>query len=217
MVPVCNLVAYLLGPVTLIWPSWVAIGLTVSGVMLLRARDQLHALAQTIPGREIITAGEFLVLTGIVLPLLPNEPITKLTTITPFQVWLAVVAVSTLSYGSYLVQKLTPQRGLLLSSLMGGLYSSTAITVVLARQLRQRPAKRAGIPIRDRAGHRHDVSAIGLGHRHLQPAAGRGLGAGTWHLFAAAIGLAISLLVRGAESGSRERANCRRPREIPWN
>ncbi len=141
MVPVCNLVAYLLGPVTLVCPAWMAIGLTVSAVLLLRARDRLHTLAQTIPGSEIITAGEFLILTGIILPLLPNEPITKLTTITPFQVWLAVVAVSTLSYASYLVQKLlSPQRGLFLTSLMGGLYSSTAITVVLARQLSTRPA-----------------------------------------------------------------------------
>jgi uncharacterized membrane protein (DUF4010 family) len=143
MVPLCNLVAYLLGPVTLTQPPWFAIGLTVVTVLLLRARDRLHALAQKIPGQEIITLAQFLVLAGVVLPLLPNQPVTELTPITPFQVWLAVVVVSSLSYGSYLLQKLLPVGGsLFLTSVLGGLYSSTATTVVLARRLKQDPFNR---------------------------------------------------------------------------
>jgi uncharacterized membrane protein (DUF4010 family) len=54
---------------------------------------------------EVVTAGKFLILTGIILPLLPNEPITPLTRVTPYQAWLALVAVCTLSYGSYLLQR----------------------------------------------------------------------------------------------------------------
>jgi uncharacterized membrane protein (DUF4010 family) len=143
MVPLCNLVAYLLGPLTLVQRPWIAIGLTVSTVLLLRARDRLHALAKTIPGQEVITLAQFLVLIGVVLPLLPNEAVTVLTPITPFQAWLAVVVVSTLSYGSYLVQKLSSaQESLLLTSVLGGLYSSTATTVVLARRLAQAPRNR---------------------------------------------------------------------------
>jgi uncharacterized membrane protein (DUF4010 family) len=203
MVPVCNLVAYVLGPVTLIWPSWVAIGLTVSGVMFLRARDRLHALAQTIPGNEIITAGEFLVLTGIVLPLLPNQPVTTLTTITPFQVWLAVVAVSTLSYGSYLVQKLlSPQRGLLLSSLMGGLYSSTAITVVLARQLRQRPANAREFQSGIVAATAMMYLRLGLVIAIFNLPLARAMAPALAMLFAGAIGLAIACLFWGPKATS---------------
>ena len=80
-------------------------------------------------------AGEFLILTGIVLPLLPNEPVTTLTTITPRQAWLALVVVSALSYVSYLAQRYwkAAASGLWMAAL-GGLYSSTATTVVLARQ-----------------------------------------------------------------------------------
>jgi len=143
MVPLCNVVAYLLGPVTLAQQPWLAIGLTVAAVLLLRARDRLHALAQKIPSHEIFTLAQFLVLTGVVLPLLPNEVVSSLTPITPFQVWLAVVVVSSLSYGSYLLQKLLSAQGsLLLTSILGGLYSSTATTVVLARQLKQDPHNR---------------------------------------------------------------------------
>jgi uncharacterized membrane protein (DUF4010 family) len=137
MVPLCNLVAYVLGPVALYFEPWVAFGLAVAAVLLLQARERLHGLAQTLPGPEIITLGQFLILTGIVLPLLPNEPVTSLTPITPFQVWLAVVVVSSLSYGSYLLQKLvSARRSLFLTSMLGGLYSSTATTVVLAQRLR---------------------------------------------------------------------------------
>ena len=198
MVPVCNLVAYLLGPVTLIEPPWVAIGFTVSSVLLLRARDPLHALAQKIPAREIITAGEFLVLTGIVLPLLPNEPITRLSTITPFQVWLAVVAVSTLSYGSYLVQQLLPpERGVLLSALVGGLYSSTATTVVLARQLRQRLVNprelQAGIVLATAMMYLRLGLVIAIFNLPLACELAPALGM----LFAGAIGLAILFLFFG--------------------
>jgi uncharacterized membrane protein (DUF4010 family) len=140
MVPLCNVVAYVLGPVALLEEPWVAIGLTVAAVLLLRARDRLHALARRIPSQEIITLAQFLILTGVILPLLPNEPVTSLTPITPFQVWLAVVVVSTLSYGSYLLQQIAPWRGsMLATSVLGGLYSSTATTVVLARNLRQDP------------------------------------------------------------------------------
>ncbi len=136
LVPLCNLLAYMLGPVALVEPPWVAVGVTVSAVLFLGAREQLHRLAHRVPGDEIATAGKFLILTGIILPLLPNRPVTHLTNVTPYEVWLAVVVVSSLSYGSYLVQRyISPARGVLLTSVLGGLYSSTAMTVVLARRL----------------------------------------------------------------------------------
>ena len=93
---------------------------------------------------EIVTAAKFLILTGIVLPLLPNEPVTALTAITPYKAWLALLAVCTLSYASYLLQRfLAPAHSDLAVALLGGLYSSTATTVVLARAARAQPASSA--------------------------------------------------------------------------
>jgi uncharacterized membrane protein (DUF4010 family) len=135
VVPVLNAHAYILGAIALALPPWVAVAFTVTAVLLLTGREQLHALARRVELKEIVTAGEFLILTGIILPLLPNKPVTDLTTITPRQAWLALVVVSTLSYASYLAQRYwaTAARGLWMAAL-GGLYSSTATTVVLARQ-----------------------------------------------------------------------------------
>ena len=136
-VPVCNLLAYLLGPIALTQPHWVAVGLTVTAVLLLTGRERLHTMARQLELPEIVTAGKFLILTGIILPLLPNEPITRLTRVTPYQAWLALVAVAvcTLSYGSYLLQRYwTSNRSAFVTAILGGLYSSTATTVVLARR-----------------------------------------------------------------------------------
>jgi uncharacterized membrane protein (DUF4010 family) len=140
VVPVLNLLAFLLGAAALALPHWIAVAITVAAVLLLTGRKQLHALARRVEIKEIVTAGEFLILTGIVLPLLPNHPVTTLTTITPRQVWLALVVVCSFSYASYLAQRhwAAAARGLWMAAL-GGMYSSTATTVVLARQARADP------------------------------------------------------------------------------
>jgi uncharacterized membrane protein (DUF4010 family) len=135
VVPVLNIHAYLLGAIALALPPWVAVTFTVAAVLLLTGRERLHGLARRIEAKEIVTAGQFLILTGIVLPLLPNTPVTTLTNITPRQAWLALVVVAALSYASYLAQRYwaAAARGLWMEAL-GGLYSSTATTVVLARE-----------------------------------------------------------------------------------
>jgi uncharacterized membrane protein (DUF4010 family) len=141
MVPVCNLLAYLLGPIALAEPPWMSIGVAVAAVLLLTARDKLHSFARGLELGEIVTAGKFLLLTGLVLPFLPNEPVTRLTEITPHQVWLAVLAVTTVSYASYLLQRyVAPQGAGLWVAVLGGLYSSTATTVILAKRARAEPA-----------------------------------------------------------------------------
>ena len=141
MVPICNALAYLLGPIALAEPPWAAIGVTVVAVLLLTAREKLHGLARRLEVSEIVTAGKFLILTGLVLPFLPNEPVTTLTDITPHQVWLAVVAVCSISYVSYLLQRyVAPPGAGLWVAILGGLYSSTATTIVLARRAASEPA-----------------------------------------------------------------------------
>jgi uncharacterized membrane protein (DUF4010 family) len=135
IVPVCNVLAYVLGPVSLTQPLWLSVTVAVAAVLLLGGRRRLHGWAERVSGREIMTAGQFLLLVGVVLPLLAGKPPIPGTSITPFGVWLAVVAVSSISYASYLLQRFVfPGKTTLLLSILGGLYSSTATTVVLSRR-----------------------------------------------------------------------------------
>ncbi len=149
VVPACNLLAYALGPLTLGQPLWLSVAVAVAAVLLLGGRRTLHDWASRVSGREVTTAAQFLILVGVVLPLLYGRPPIPFTTITPFGVWLAVVAVSSISYVSYLLQRFVfPTGGTLLTSVLGGLYSSTATTAVLARRSRDEgmtPALQAGI------------------------------------------------------------------------
>jgi uncharacterized membrane protein (DUF4010 family) len=134
IVPTCVLIAYVLGPIALTQPLWIAFALIVGTVLLMGSREWLHALVARVPKQEAVTLGQFLLLVGVVLPLLYGAPPIPHTDITPFSVWLAVVAISTLSYISYLLQRyVLPSSGLLVASALGGMYSSTATTFVLAR------------------------------------------------------------------------------------
>lgn len=149
VVPACNLLAYVLGPLALAQPLWLSVAVAVAAVLLLGGRRTLHDWASKVSSREVTTAAQFLILVGVVLPLLYGRPPIPYTTITPFGVWLAVVAVSSISYVSYLLQRFVfPTGGTLLTSVLGGLYSSTATTAVLARRSRDEgmtPALQAGI------------------------------------------------------------------------
>jgi uncharacterized membrane protein (DUF4010 family) len=135
VIPTANLLAYTFGPAALTQPPWIVVAAAVTAVLLLEGRERLHRLVRQIAPVEVFTLGKFLILVGIVLPLLPNHPIISWTPITPFQVWLALVAISTLSYASYLLQRYLPMKtGALLPGILGGFYSSTATTVALARR-----------------------------------------------------------------------------------
>jgi len=134
IVPTSALIAYVLGPIALTQPLWMPVALVVGAVLFIGAKKPLHDLVANVPKAEIFTLAQFLLLVGVALPLLYGAPAIPGTTITPFSVWLALVAVSTLSYASYLLQRYAlPQGGVLVTAALGGLYSSTATTVVLAR------------------------------------------------------------------------------------
>ncbi|MGA7673582.1 MAG: DUF4010 domain-containing protein [Rhizomicrobium sp.] len=150
MIPASNLAAYVLGPIGLTQHYWIVVAVPVIAALLLGGRQRLHDLTQKLPQDEILTAGKFLILVGVILPLLPNQPLTSIVPLTPYQIWLAVVAICALSYASYLIQKYVPLRNAaLLPAVLGGLYSSTATTIVLAKQHRDargaRPELTAGI------------------------------------------------------------------------
>jgi uncharacterized membrane protein (DUF4010 family) len=146
MIPGSALVAYVLGPIALTQQPWVVVAVAVSAALLLSTREQLHRVTQRVPQDELLTAGKFLVLVGIILPLVPDEPVTTLTALTPFKVWLAVVAICSLSYASYLLQRYVRlPDATLLPAVLGGLYSSTVTTIVLAKQQREVSQVRADL------------------------------------------------------------------------
>ena len=83
----------------------------------------------------MITLAKFLLLSVVILPILPDNNVIPYVSVSPFKIWLAVVVVSSISYMSYILQKyFFPRTGIMITGILGGIYSSTATTVVLAKK-----------------------------------------------------------------------------------
>jgi uncharacterized membrane protein (DUF4010 family) len=128
-----GMVVYLVGSLVSNNYFWIATTLTVASILLLELKDVLEGLTKRIAPNEILTFTKFLLLTAVILPILPNRDFGPFA-INPFKTWLVVVAVSTISYASYLLMRITREGGILLSAILGGIYSSTATTVALAKR-----------------------------------------------------------------------------------
>jgi hypothetical protein len=60
--------------------------------------------------------------------------------VTPRQIWLAVVITTAISYLGYLLHTyIFPKHGLLITGIVGGIYSSTAAVLVIARKSKAAP------------------------------------------------------------------------------
>ena len=141
-----GLATFLVGALVCYGHLWIATALGVASLLLLDLKAALEKLAGRIAPNEILTFAKFLFLTGVILPILPNQEYPPFH-INPFKTWLVVVAISTISYLSYVLQKVTKgQGGIVLAALLGGAYSSTVTTVVMARRAarEQRPHLFAG-------------------------------------------------------------------------
>jgi uncharacterized membrane protein (DUF4010 family) len=129
-----GLATYLIGALVCYDHFWIATTLSVASLLLLELKTALEKLATLAAPEEVLTFAKFLLLCAVILPALPNQPFGRFH-INPFKTWLVVVAVSAISYGSYILQKVTKESGgVVLTALLGGAYSSTATTVAMARR-----------------------------------------------------------------------------------
>lgn len=194
---------------------WISIAAGVVAVILLQEKTRLETLAVNLPQNELRIAVRFLLLVGVILPAVPNRGFTAYE-INPFTICLVVVAVSGISYLSYLLQRFWRREGgLFLAGILGGAYSSTATTVALARSARQ-----ATQPSAAYVG--AIVAATGMMYLRLwvlvalfAPELARELTAVFWPLGLAAIGIAVlasrrraadALPAEAAAAGDRRRA-----------
>jgi uncharacterized membrane protein (DUF4010 family) len=131
------LVTYCIGPLVSLTPSWLYMSVVVVVLLLSEMKATFVELAQKMNNDEFITLAKFLLIGFIILPMLPDERIIPEISLTPYRIWLATVIVSGISYISYLVKHyIFPKSGVVVSGLLGGLYSSTATITILARRCR---------------------------------------------------------------------------------
>jgi len=110
----------------------------VATTLLLSFKAPLHQLAEKIQTEELYAILKFGVVSVIVLPLLPDRPYGPLAVLNPRLIWWMVVFVSAVSMLGYVFARiLGARRGIALTGLLGGLASSTAVTMGLSEKARQ--------------------------------------------------------------------------------
>lgn len=134
---VIALITYCLAPIVVTQPSWFYVMVVVTVLLFTELKHTLTELAQRMKNDEMTTLAKFLAISGIILPMLPKSDLIPGIHLTPYAIWLATVVVSGISYLSYLLRRYVfHQSGILVSGIIGGLYSSTATISVLARKSR---------------------------------------------------------------------------------
>jgi uncharacterized membrane protein (DUF4010 family) len=119
-------------------PVWLVLSFIVAILLLTELKNDFIKLSKKASEEEFITLAKFIAFAGIILPLLPEANISEQIPVSPYHLWLAIVVVSGISYSSYLLKKFVfPDSGIMLTGLLGGIYSSTATTVILARKEKQ--------------------------------------------------------------------------------
>jgi len=129
------LLTYCLPILVMTQPVWLLLLFVVVILILTELKGGLILISKKASEEEFITLAKFIAFAGVILPLLPDVPISEQIPVSPYRLWLAVVVVSGISYVSYLLKKFVfPDSGILLTGILGGLYSSTSTTVIIARR-----------------------------------------------------------------------------------
>jgi uncharacterized membrane protein (DUF4010 family) len=133
---VAAIAVFLVGAVNYYGYRTLAVALGVGITVLLYFKAEIEGFSHKLTGQDIRSMLQFAVLTAVVLPLLPDRSFGPYGVLNPFQVWLMVVLVAAVSLAGYVAWRLTWGRhGLLLNGVLGGVVSSTATTLVYARQV----------------------------------------------------------------------------------
>jgi uncharacterized membrane protein (DUF4010 family) len=115
---------------------------TVVCLLLLTLKDFLHRLARRVELADVEATLQFAVISVIILPLLPNESFgpPPIDVINPYKIWLMVVLIAGLNFLGYvLVKVLGGEHGFIVTGILGGLVSSTAVTLSFSQRSRREP------------------------------------------------------------------------------
>jgi uncharacterized membrane protein (DUF4010 family) len=139
---VTALITYCMGPLVSLMPSWMYVSVVVVVLLLAEMKSTFVELAQKMNNDEFITLAKFMLIAFIILPMLPDERFIPEINLTPYRIWLTTVIVSAISYVSYLLRQYVFHRSsIVVSGIIGGLYSSTATITILSKKCKTAPAE----------------------------------------------------------------------------
>ena len=141
---VTALLVFAIGALCGFGQTGVASAAAVASLLLLTLKEYLHRLARRVEAADVYATLKFALISLIILPLLPNETFgpAPIDVINPYKIWLMVVLIAGLNFVGYLLVKvLGSEHGIGLTGVLGGLVSSTAVTLSFSQRSRQEPAQ----------------------------------------------------------------------------
>lgn len=134
---VAAVVVFLLGGTVMFGFPALAIGLGIITAATLAFKEPLHGFVAKVGRDDLYATLKLLIATFIVLPLLPDQSIDPLGAINPYQLWVLVILISALGFVGYVAVRVLGQaRGTAMTGVLGGLVSSTAVTLSFSRRSR---------------------------------------------------------------------------------
>ena len=138
---VAGLLTFVLGAYAVLGNLNIAIGCAVAMTLLLALRDPLHKWIAALRWEEMRAVLILLAMSFLLLPILPNRTIDPWDSINPAKIWLLAIMIAGISFGGYVAMRVFGSRlGILMAAIAGGLSSSTATTLALARLGGETPA-----------------------------------------------------------------------------
>lgn len=108
--------------------------------IVLGVKQPVHAWARAFTRDDMREVLQFLAVTGLILPIVPNRALGPYGAFNPYSTWLMVVLISAIGFAAYVAMRVAGERaGILLAGVFGGLASSTAATLAFARRSRDDP------------------------------------------------------------------------------
>ncbi|WP_339082822.1 MgtC/SapB family protein [Pseudomonas sp. TMP9] len=131
---VALLLTFLLGSLAMAGYAGLAAAGAVAVALLLNLKQSLHGALQRLSEAELSGALKLLFISLVLLPALPNQGYGPWQAFNPYAIWWMVVLIASIGFAAYVAIRLVGMRqGLLITALLGGVVSSTAMTVTLAR------------------------------------------------------------------------------------
>lgn len=133
------LLTFVVGAVALLADVWIAMALAVVNTVLLSEKAELETYLDRFNKVEFLAVVKFILVTVIILPVLPNQEYTAFG-LNPTRIWQIVILVSSIGFVGYFLSKRFGNKvSLWLSGVFGGIVSSTATTVAVARIAQKSP------------------------------------------------------------------------------
>jgi len=127
---IAALLAFLFGGLVWWQMTPLAAALSFVTVLLLATKEPLEKISQKIGQQDIAAALQFGLITLIILPVLPDRTFGPLEVLNPYNIWLMVVLIAGINFVGYILIKiLGAKQGIVLAGILGGIGSSTAVTL----------------------------------------------------------------------------------------